>query len=128
MFKYRLDASKLIPIMLSKAPVQLLSSAPNPLPLHFPTLYPLSNVSIPEGRAALPRNLQNRKNISPPLNVVSLPPPPHFIFSLWLSRCSDRLQAERPGFDPRHGQEIFVYSTPSRPALGLIQPPIQWVK
>jgi hypothetical protein len=30
----------------------------------------------------------------------------------------------RPGFDFRHGQEIFLYFTASRPALGLTQPPI----
>jgi hypothetical protein len=30
------------------------------------------------------------------------------------------------GFDSWQGQEIFLYSTSSGPALGPIQPPIQW--
>jgi hypothetical protein len=38
-----------------------------------------------------------------------------------------RLRAGRPGFDSRQGQEIFLYFTSSRPALGLTQPPVQWV-
>jgi hypothetical protein len=42
------------------------------------------------------------------------------------SRHSDRLRAGRPGFDSRN-DEIFLFSTPSRPALGPTQPPIQWV-
>jgi hypothetical protein len=29
--------------------------------------------------------------------------------------------------DSQQGQEIFPYSTASRPNLGLTQPPIQWV-
>jgi hypothetical protein len=33
----------------------------------------------------------------------------------------------RPGIDFRQGQEIFVYSTASRPALRPSQSPIQWV-
>jgi hypothetical protein len=37
------------------------------------------------------------------------------------------LQAERSGFDSRQGEEIFLFSTASRPALGPTQPPIQWV-
>jgi hypothetical protein len=31
------------------------------------------------------------------------------------------------GFDSRRGLGIFVFATASRTALGLIQPPIQWV-
>jgi hypothetical protein len=45
----------------------------------------------------------------------------------YLGRYSDGLWARRPGFDSRQGQEIFLYSTLSRPALGSTQPPIQWV-
>jgi hypothetical protein len=44
-----------------------------------------------------------------------------------ISPYSDRLQDGRQGFDSRQGQEIFLYSTASRPALGPTQPPIQWV-
>jgi hypothetical protein len=44
-----------------------------------------------------------------------------------LSRYSEGLWAGRPGFDSRKGQEIFLYSTSSRPALGPAQPPTQWV-
>jgi hypothetical protein len=33
----------------------------------------------------------------------------------------------RPGFNSWQGQEIFLFSTVSRPALGPTQPPIQWV-
>jgi hypothetical protein len=35
--------------------------------------------------------------------------------------------AGQPGFDSRHGQEIFLHSIESRPALGSTQPPTQWV-
>jgi hypothetical protein len=42
------------------------------------------------------------------------------------SRCSDGLQTGRPGFDSRHGK-IFLVSTASRPVLGPIHPPAQWV-
>jgi hypothetical protein len=35
--------------------------------------------------------------------------------------------AGRPGFDSRQGQEIILYSTASRPALGTTQPPVEWV-
>jgi hypothetical protein len=45
----------------------------------------------------------------------------------WLSRYSDELRAGRPGFNSRQGQEIFLFSTAPRPALGPTQPPIQWV-
>jgi hypothetical protein len=34
---------------------------------------------------------------------------------------------EKLGLDSRQGQEIFPSSTASRPALGLTQPPIEWV-
>jgi hypothetical protein len=34
----------------------------------------------------------------------------------------------RPGFDSRQGQEIFLFSTASRPTLGPTQLPIQWVQ
>jgi len=37
------------------------------------------------------------------------------------------LRAGRPGFDPRRGQRIFPLASVSRPALGPIQPPVQWV-
>jgi hypothetical protein len=40
---------------------------------------------------------------------------------------SDGLRAGRQGFDSRQGQEIFLFSTASRPALGPTQPPTQWV-
>jgi hypothetical protein len=33
----------------------------------------------------------------------------------------------RSGLDPRRGQRIFPLASVSRPALGLTQPPIQWV-
>jgi hypothetical protein len=36
-------------------------------------------------------------------------------------------RAGRPGFDSRQGQEIFLFATVSRPALGPTQPPIQSV-
>jgi hypothetical protein len=36
------------------------------------------------------------------------------------------LQADR-GFESRQGLGIFLFTTVSRPALGPIQPPIQWV-
>jgi hypothetical protein len=39
----------------------------------------------------------------------------------------DGLVAGRPGFDSRQGQNIFLYSTVSKPPLGTIQSPIQWV-
>jgi hypothetical protein len=31
------------------------------------------------------------------------------------------------GFDSRQGLGIFLFTTASRPALGLTQPPIKWV-
>jgi hypothetical protein len=36
----------------------------------------------------------------------------------WLGRYSDWLLAGRPGFDSRQRQDIFIYFTTSRPALG----------
>jgi hypothetical protein len=45
----------------------------------------------------------------------------------YLSRYSDGPRAGRPGFGSRQGQEIFLFSTVSRPALRPTQPPIQWV-
>jgi hypothetical protein len=41
--------------------------------------------------------------------------------------CSKGLWAGRPGFESRQAQELFLYSTGSRPALGPTQPPIQYV-
>jgi hypothetical protein len=35
--------------------------------------------------------------------------------------------AGRPALDFRKGQEIFLFSVASRPALGPTQPPIKWV-
>jgi hypothetical protein len=49
----------------------------------------------------------------------------NFIFLL--SWYSDGLQAGWPGFKSWQGQEIFLYSTAFRLALGSIQPPIQYV-
>jgi hypothetical protein len=43
-----------------------------------------------------------------------------------LSLHSDGLRAGQPGFDCRQGQEIFLYSTASRLALGPTQP-FLWV-
>jgi hypothetical protein len=34
-------------------------------------------------------------------------------------------RAGRPGFDSWQGQEIFIFSTTARPALGSTQPPLQ---
>jgi hypothetical protein len=42
---------------------------------------------------------------------------------LYLSRYSGWIRAGRPGFNHRQGQDIFIFSTASNPALGLIQPP-----
>jgi hypothetical protein len=36
-------------------------------------------------------------------------------------------QAGQLGFDSQQGQEIFLFSVMSGPALGTTQPPIQWV-
>jgi hypothetical protein len=43
-----------------------------------------------------------------------------------LSRYSDGLRAARTCLT-RHGQEIILFSTTIRLALGLTQPPIQWL-
>jgi hypothetical protein len=43
------------------------------------------------------------------------------------SRCNIGIQGGRPGFDPRQRQMIFLLASASRSALGLAQPPIQWV-
>jgi hypothetical protein len=40
----------------------------------------------------------------------------------------DGIWAGRPVFDSRRGQEIFLYSTKFRPALGATQSPVQWVQ
>jgi hypothetical protein len=39
-----------------------------------------------------------------------------------------RLWAGRPGLDSRQGQEFFLVSIASRPALEPIQPPMRWVQ
>jgi hypothetical protein len=44
-----------------------------------------------------------------------------------LGRYCDWLRDGRPGFDFRQGQEILLYSTASKPALGPTRPPIQLV-
>jgi hypothetical protein len=45
----------------------------------------------------------------------------------YLSGYSEGLRVGRPGFHSRQEQEIFLFSTVSRLALGPTQPPIQWV-
>lgn len=40
---------------------------------------------------------------------------------------SDRLWGREPHFESRQGQETFLLSTVSRPALGQMEPPIQRV-
>jgi hypothetical protein len=45
----------------------------------------------------------------------------------YLIRFSCGLWAGLPEFDSRQGQEIFIFSTASKLALGHTQPPIQWV-
>jgi len=45
---------------------------------------------------------------------------------LVLSTMSE-LRAGRPGFDSQQEQGILLFATASLPALGLTQPPIQWV-
>lgn len=49
------------------------------------------------------------------------------ISALQLSRYSDELLAGRQEFDFRQGQEIFLISIASRPALGSTQFRIQWI-
>jgi hypothetical protein len=53
------------------------------------------------------------------------------IFWEQLGRYSDSvtgLTAEELGFDSGQGQEIVLFSTTFRPALGLTQSPLQWVE
>jgi hypothetical protein len=38
---------------------------------------------------------------------------------------ASRLQAGRLGFNSQQGQEIYLFSIATRPALGPIQPPVQ---
>jgi hypothetical protein len=58
----------------------------------------------------------------------SLPIPPHKRLEPGkLSRDSDGLCGWRPPFDSRQGQEMYFYSTASRPILGPTYRPIQWV-
>jgi hypothetical protein len=57
--------------------------------------------------------------VSPCLNI--------FISDVWDSLYFDGPRAERPWLDIRQRQEIFLYSTASRPALGPTKPSIQWV-
>jgi hypothetical protein len=40
---------------------------------------------------------------------------------------SDRLRSGRPGLDSRQWKDISLLTTASRPALGTIQPPVQWI-
>jgi hypothetical protein len=53
----------------------------------------------------------------------------HFFFQnpylLTWSRNSDELLAGQPGFDSRQGQDNFLFSTTSRPAVVFTQPLIQ---
>jgi hypothetical protein len=44
-----------------------------------------------------------------------------------LSQYSDRLWAGQLGFNFQQGQEIFLFSTVYRSALGPAQPPIRWI-
>jgi hypothetical protein len=50
-----------------------------------------------------------------------------FIANGIADRYSDRLRSGRLKFDSRQEQEIFLFSTASRPALGPTQSLIQWV-
>jgi len=38
-----------------------------------------------------------------------------------------KLRARQSRFDSRKGQGFFLFPTPSRPAPGPTQPPIQWI-
>jgi hypothetical protein len=49
-----------------------------------------------------------------------------FVF-LHRSRYSDGLRAGLPGCDSRQGQDIVLFFTASRPALGPTHPRIHWV-
>jgi hypothetical protein len=57
--------------------------------------------------------------------------PCHNIFYIFIfinrSRYSDGLRAGRPGRDSRQGQDIVLFFTASRPALGPTHPPVHWV-
>jgi hypothetical protein len=46
----------------------------------------------------------------------------------YVSRYSDGLRAGRPWFGSRLWQDIYLYSTASRPALVPNQPPIELIK
>jgi hypothetical protein len=58
--------------------------------------------------------------MAPRISEFHLSPARECNFDLLLGRYSDRLRTERPGFDSRQRQWIFLYSTASRPALGPI--------
>jgi hypothetical protein len=45
----------------------------------------------------------------------------------YLRQYSDELRTGRPGFDFRQRQQIFLFSTASRPVLGTTHSPLQWV-
>jgi hypothetical protein len=51
----------------------------------------------------------------------------HLILCIIRSRGSVWLRTGRPGFDPQQRQRIFLLASASRPALGITQPPVQWV-
>jgi hypothetical protein len=73
------------------------------------------------------------------MNVAVVPDLLKFIVCVFneimISECSLRTRIAqsvqpldgRPGFNSRQGQEIFMYSTVSRPALGPMQPPVQCI-
>jgi hypothetical protein len=50
-----------------------------------------------------------------------------FCIEAGITLCSYGIQVGRLGFDAWQGQETFLYSTATRPALGLTQPPTQRV-
>jgi hypothetical protein len=50
-----------------------------------------------------------------------------YVSRVAVSQYSVRLRTGWPGFDPRQRQRIFPLTSASRLALGLTQPPIQWV-
>jgi hypothetical protein len=76
--------SIIIPITRSKAPAHNKFHFVILYLLHFPTLYPISNVPLPEGRGTLSGNLRRRNmavftpsNVAPP----TLPQPPESIYT-----------------------------------------------
>jgi hypothetical protein len=76
----------------------------------------INNITTPVFVDKVHRILWNtRENYKPGSYVTSL------------SQYSDGLRAGRPGFDSRQDQEIFLFSTAIRLALGPTQSPIQWV-